>query len=177
MIAVILDIKTFPDEVLRRKNEPVAVVDDEIRKLLNNMKDTMSYAGGVGLAAPQVGVNKRVIVVDVSVGEDPEQLYKLVNPEILELSGDPDVGEEGCLSVPGEYDIVARPSRAVVKALDEKGEEIILESEGFLARALQHEIDHLNGVLFIDRLSMSKRETMKKRIRRRIDAGDYVVSK
>lgn len=174
---MILDIKTFPDEVLRKKNEPVKVVDDSVRKLLDDMVDTMRSAKGVGLAAPQVGVNKRVIIVDISAGENPDSLLRIINPEILELSGEPDVNEEGCLSVPGEYEVVTRPSKAVVKYLKENGSEEIVKAEGFLARALQHEIDHLNGVLFIDRLSMSKRETVKKRIRKRISIGDYVAGR
>ncbi|QAR32241.1 peptide deformylase [Geovibrio thiophilus] len=174
---MILDIKTFPDEVLRKKNEPVAVVDDSVRKLLSDMVDTMRSAKGVGLAAPQVGVNKRVIVVDISAGEDSNSLMKIINPEILELSGEPDVNEEGCLSVPGEYEVVTRPSKAVVRYMREDGTETVVKSEGFLARALQHEIDHLNGVLFIDRLSVSKRETVKKRIRKRISIGDYVAGR
>lgn len=174
---MILEIRTFPDEVLRKKNEPVQEIDETVLKLLSDMAETMRSANGVGLAAPQVGVNRRVIIVDPSAGEDPAKVIKLINPEILELSGDPDVSEEGCLSVPGEYEIVTRPSRAVVKYMDETGEEQTIKAEGFLARAFQHEIDHLNGVLFIDRLSMSKRETLKKRIRRRITTGDYVAGR
>lgn len=174
---MILDIKKFPDETLRKKNETVTVIDDSIKQLIADMLETMRNAKGVGLAAPQVGVNKRVIIVDTSAGETPSSLYKMINPEILQLSGEPDVSEEGCLSVPGEYELVARPSNAVVKYLDENGVEHTREVEGFLARAIQHEIDHLNGVLFIDRISMSKRETLKKRIRKRISVGEYVLSK
>lgn len=172
---MILEIRTFPDEVLRKKNEPVSVIDESVTTLINDMVDTMNAAKGVGLAAPQVGVNKRIIVVDVSAGEDPSALYKMINPEILQLSGEPNMTEEGCLSIPGEYEIVVRPSNAVVKYLTPEGKEEILETQGFLAKAVQHEIDHLNGVLFIDRISMMKREIMKKRIRRRISIGDYVV--
>jgi peptide deformylase len=172
---VILDIRTFPDEVLRRKNEPVTEIDELIITLLNDMVETMYDAKGVGLAAPQVGVNKRIIVVDTTAGDYPSSLYKMINPEILQLSGDPNISEEGCLSIPGEYETVVRPSNAVVKYLTPEGEEKILEAEGFLAKAIQHEIDHLNGVLFIDRIPMMKREIMKKRIRRRISIGDYIV--
>lgn len=172
---MILEIKTFPDEVLRKKNEPVSVIDESVITLLNDMAETMHSAKGVGLAAPQVGVNRRIIIVDVSAGENPSALYKMVNPEILQLSGDPDISEEGCLSIPGEYETVVRPSKAAVKYLNTDGEEKILEAEGFLAKAVQHEIDHLNGVLFIDRIPMMKREIMKKRIRRRISIGDYIV--
>jgi peptide deformylase len=172
---VILDIRTFPDEVLRKKNEPVTEIDESIITLLNDMVETMHDAKGVGLAAPQVGVNKRIIVVDTTAGDYPSSLYKMINPEILQLSGDPNISEEGCLSIPGEYETVVRPSNAVVKYLTPEGEEKILEAEGFLAKAIQHEIDHLNGVLFIDRIPMMKREIMKKRIRRRISIGDYIV--
>ncbi|WP_022851140.1 peptide deformylase [Limisalsivibrio acetivorans] len=174
---MVLQIRTFPDEVLRRENLPVEVVDEEIRTLLDNMAETMYENMGVGLAAPQVGVNKRVIVVDISAGEEPDGLMKLVNPQIVDFGEETVLGEEGCLSIPGEYEPVTRPDKVTVKALNEDGEELVIEADGFLARALQHEMDHLEGVLFLDRLSMLKRESMKKRIKKRIEAGDYAVTR
>lgn len=133
------------DPVLRRISRPVKEVNDSIRKLLDNMAETMYYSHGVGLAAPQVGINKRVIVVDVGDG-----LYKMVNPEVVSSSGIQD-GPEGCLSVPNIIGNVKRSEHVKVKALDENGEEMVIEASGFKARAFQHEIDHLNGIIFTDK--------------------------
>lgn len=133
------------DPVLRRISRPVKEVNDSIRKLLDNMAETMYYSHGVGLAAPQVGINKRVIVVDVGDG-----LYKMVNPEVVSSSGIQD-GPEGCLSVPNIIGNVKRSEHVKVKALDENGEEMVIEALGFKARAFQHEIDHLNGIIFTDK--------------------------
>lgn len=133
------------DPVLRKIAHPVKEVNDSTRKLLDNMAETMYHAHGVGLAAPQVGISKRVIVVDIGEG-----LYKLVNPEVIASSGIQD-GPEGCLSVPGMVGNVKRSEHVKVKALDENGNDIILEASGYLARAFQHEIDHLNGIIFIDK--------------------------
>ncbi|MEE0435031.1 MAG: peptide deformylase [Peptococcaceae bacterium] len=133
------------DPVLRKIAQPVKEVNDNTRKLLNNMAETMYHAHGVGLAAPQVGISKRVIVVDIGEG-----LYKLVNPEVIASSGIQD-GPEGCLSVPGIVGDVKRSEHVKVKALNEEGNEIVLEASGYLARAFQHEIDHLNGIIFTDK--------------------------
>ena len=133
------------DPVLRKICRPVKEVNDNIRKLLDNMAETMYYSKGVGLAAPQVGISKRVIVVDIGDG-----LYKLVNPEIISSSGLQD-GPEGCLSVPGTIGNVKRSERVTVKALNENNEEVIIEASGFKARAFQHEIDNLNGIIFVDK--------------------------
>lgn len=133
------------DPVLRKIARPVREVDDKIAKLLKNMAETMYHANGVGLAAPQVGISKRVIVVDVGEG-----LYSLVNPEITAKSGAQD-GPEGCLSVPGMTGDVLRANRITVDAQNEKGEPVTIEAEGFFARAIQHEIDHLDGILFTDK--------------------------
>ncbi len=158
----ILEIIEYPDPRLRQKCEPAKKVDDRIRDLLNDMAETMYDAPGVGLAAAQVGIKERLIVVDV--GEDEEsgrvpKLYKLVNPEIIESSGKIEY-EEGCLSIPGPKEVVKRPGEVIVEALDENGKKITIEAEGLLAVCLQHEIDHLNGVLFIDHLSRLKRERL-----------------
>lgn len=133
------------DPVLRRISRPVKEVNDSIRKLMDNMAETMYYSHGVGLAAPQVGINKRVIVVDVGDG-----LYKMVNPEVVSSSGIQD-GPEGCLSVPNIIGNVKRSEHVKVKALDENGEEMVIEASGYKARAFQHEIDHLNGIIFTDK--------------------------
>lgn len=138
-------VVVYGDPVLRKISKPVREVNDHIKKLLNNMAETMYYSKGVGLAAPQVGISKRVIVVDVG-----DQLYKLVNPEIIASSGIQD-GPEGCLSVPGTMGNVKRSENVKVKALNENNEEIIIEASGFKARAFQHEIDHLNGIIFTDK--------------------------
>ncbi len=139
------------DPVLRRVSHPVKEVNDSIRKLMENMAETMYNAKGVGLAAPQVGINKRVIVVDIGEG-----LYKLVNPEIVSSSGIQD-GPEGCLSVPNVIGNVKRSEHIKVKALDENGNIVIIEASGFLARAFQHEIDHLNGIIFTDKATAIER--------------------
>lgn len=139
------------DPVLRRIAHPVKEVNDNIKKLMNNMAETMYHAKGVGLAAPQVGISKRVIVVDIGEG-----LFKLVNPEIVASSGIQD-GAEGCLSVPDVVGNVKRSERVTVKALDENGDEVTIEATGYLARAFQHEIDHLNGIIFTDKATAIER--------------------
>ncbi|TCK61572.1 peptide deformylase [Seleniivibrio woodruffii] len=165
-------IHTFPDDVLRKKALPVEHIDAEISELLNDMTETMYNQKGVGLAAPQVGVGLRVIVIDTSVGENPEELIQLINPEITAAEGE-QTGEEGCLSIPGEYEAVRRYSKVSVRALNPAGEVIEFDAEGFLARAVQHEIDHLEGTLFIDRIPPYKRDIVKKHIKRRMADGDY----
>lgn len=143
----IYNIVTKEDKLLRKKSQVVPEITPNVIKLLDRMQETMYAANGVGLAAPQVGILKRVIVVDI--GEDGPGALRLINPEILERSGWQN-GPEGCLSCPGMYGDVKRSQYVKVKALNEQGEEIIIEAEDFLARALQHEIDHLEGILFID---------------------------
>lgn len=144
------------DKLLRKTCREVPEITPNVRKLLDNMLETMYYANGVGLAAPQVGILKRVIVVDV--GEDGPGPLKLINPVILEQSGMQE-GSEGCLSCPGMFGRVIRSQYVKVKALNPEGEEIIIEAEGFLARALQHEINHLDGILFIDLATELEYET------------------
>ncbi len=139
------------DPVLRRIAHPVKEVNDNIKKLLDNMAETLYHAKGVGLAAPQVGISKRVIVVDIGEG-----LFKLVNPEIVASSGIQD-GAEGCLSLPDVVGNVKRSERVTVKALDENGDEVTIEATGYLARAFQHEIDHLNGIIFTDKATAIER--------------------
>jgi len=153
-------ILTYPDAFLSTKAAPVARMDDNVRKLIDDMFETMYAASGVGLAAPQVGVGRRVIVVDVSPVEKEVPPMALVNPEIVARRGMID-GTEGCLSVPGVEGVVARPEFVTVKGLNELGDPVKFEAGGLLARALQHEIDHLDGVLFIDRLSAAAATTTK----------------
>lgn len=139
-------IVKHPDPVLREKAKPVPAVTPNIQKLLTDMAETMYDAPGVGLAAPQIGISKRVIVIDVG---DEHGLIEMVNPEIVEASGE-QFGPEGCLSIPGLQGDVRRKDRVKVKGLNRDGEETVIDATGFLARAFQHEIDHLNGVLYID---------------------------
>lgn len=132
--------------VLRKKSQPVRVVDSLVAQLMDDMVETMHASNGIGLAAPQVGIGKRIIVVDIQEGDPP---VKMVNPRIVERSGSV-VGLEGCLSIPNVYGEVERAEKIVVKGLDEKGKPIRLDAEGLLARVFQHEVDHLDGVLFTD---------------------------
>ena len=162
----ILDIVLYPDEVLREECAPVTKVTDEIRALLDDMAETMYDAPGIGLAAPQVGRTERVMVVDV--GDDSEtgqkaKLYKIVNPEIVGKRGSV-LSREGCLSIPEVRESVTRAEFIQLKALDENGKPFSLDVGGMLAIALQHEIDHLNGVLFIDYLSALKRKLVKNKL-------------
>lgn len=160
----VLKILVYPNPILRKKSAPVEKIDKEIEKLLDDMAETMYDAPGVGLAAPQVGVNLRVIVVDVSPrDENSPGLIELINPEIISSEGE-QWGEEGCLSIPGFLSDVKRKEKVRVRGLNRKGETVEIEAEELLARAFQHEIDHLDGILFIDRLSRLKRELLKKKI-------------
>ncbi len=155
---MVREIRIYPDEVLKQKAELVEEVNDEIRALVDDMFETMYKKGGVGLAANQIGVLKRVVVIDLGSGKETQGKNKivLINPEIVAMEGE-QVGEEGCLSLPGLYKKVKRAKYAKVRALNYDGEEFEIEGEDLLARALQHEIDHLNGIVFIDRLSPLQR--------------------
>ena len=146
-------ILTEPDLFLRQKSIKVDKVDDEIRSLMNDMLETMYEAPGIGLAAIQVGVPKRVIVIDLSRTDEKKNPLYFVNPEIITNSDNEATYEEGCLSVPGQFAEINRPDKCKVKFLDYNGREQILEAEGLLATCIQHEIDHLEGILFIDYLS------------------------
>ena len=157
---------------LQTRAETVVDFDETLRALIDDMVDTMYAAPGVGLAAPQVGVPLRVCVIDLSVGKRGGELFALVNPEFVEREG-MQLEEEGCLSVPGFNATVARPARAVVRAQDREGQERIIEGTGLLARALQHEIDHLDGTLFLDRLRGIKRDLIVRKIRKLQRAGRW----
>ena len=160
----LLQILHFPDERLRTKAKPVAQVDDRIRKLTDDMLDTMYQAPGIGLAATQVNVHERVIVIDVS--EENNDPLVLINPEILARDGD-EVMEEGCLSVPGIYEKVHRADRVKVRAQNRAGETFELDADGLLAICIQHEMDHLEGKLFVDYLSGLKRQRIRKKLEKR----------
>jgi peptide deformylase len=155
----VLDILRYPDARLHTVARPVAVVDDRIRALVRDMAETMYAAPGVGLAATQVDVHERVIVIDVSETKDRLQVF--VNPEIVAVGGEKKAYEEGCLSVPGIYEEVERPERVTVRALDERGEAFTLEAEGLLAVCLQHEMDHLQGRVFVQYLSRLKQSRIR----------------
>jgi len=161
----ILAIRLYPDPVLRAPTRPVADFDAELARLVADMIETMNAAPGIGLAAPQVGVDRQLAVVDLSVGKDPEALHVLVNPRIIESQG-LTTEVEGCLSLPGISDKVDRPERVKVEALDRDGRPFELAAEGWLARAVCHEIDHLNGILFIDHLRGLRRERARRQLRR-----------
>jgi peptide deformylase len=161
----VLEIVSFPHPALTRRAEEVEKVDREIRKLISDMVDTMYANGGVGLAAPQVGISKRVIVVDVRIYDESSSLISIVNPEVVSENGEV-LHEEGCLSVPECVEDIKRRQWIKVRGLNEKGKEIEVEGEGMLAIALQHEIDHLNGRLILDRMSRIKRDLYKKRLRK-----------
>jgi peptide deformylase len=153
------------DPALTETSAPVDTIDAEIRALVRDMIETMHKAPGIGLSAPQVNVRKRVVTVDLSIGEDPEALYVLINPEIVRREGKC-VREEGCLSVPEIYEKVARPQSITVKGLDTEGREVSIEAVDLLARAFCHEIDHLDGKLFVDYLSPLKRGLIRKKFKK-----------
>lgn len=159
------EILLIGDPILTRRSEPVDAVTAEVVRLARDMVETVHAAPGVGLAAPQVGVSKRLIVVDLSVGEDPAALHVVVNPEIVAQSGQA-VCEEGCLSVPDIKEKVARPYRVTVRGLDLEGRPVEIEGEDLMARAFCHEIDHLDGVLFVEKLSALKRTLIKKKLKK-----------
>ena len=156
-----LTILEFPDPRLRTKAVPVETVDDELRSLIDDMFETMYAAPGIGLAATQVDVHRRLLVTDVSA--DKSEPYVLINPEIIAKDG-VTVTEEGCLSVPGYYEEVKRAEHIRVRSLDRNGDEVEMEAEGLLAVCIQHEMDHLDGKLFVDYLSEAKRMRIRKKL-------------
>ncbi len=169
----IREILVFPDKRLNKKSEPVKEVDDEIRLLIDDMFETMYQAYGIGLAAPQVDVRKRVIIIDLKPNQRYEEMpeiknpgpHALINPEILSSEGKTTF-EEGCLSLPDFREEIQRAEKVTVKALDREGKEVRIEADGLLAIALQHEIDHLDGILAIKRVSSIKRDLYKKKLKK-----------
>ncbi len=169
---MIRPIVKFGDPVLHERARSIEQITPEIQSLIDDMVETMYAAPGVGLAAPQVGMPLRIVVIDVSVGRDPGGLITLVNPEWVERDG-MQLEEEGCLSVPGFNATVARPQRAIIRGLDRTGTERAFEGTDLLARAFQHEMDHLDGKLFVDRLRGIKRELIVRKIRKKIRQGTW----
>jgi peptide deformylase len=169
---MIRPILKYGDTTLHDKARPVEAITPEVERLIDDMIETMYAAPGVGLAAPQVGLSLRVFVVDISVGRDPNGLIVMVNPQFVERDG-MQLEEEGCLSVPGFNATVARASKVVVKGLDRAGAEHQHEGIGLLARAFQHEMDHLDGTLFVDRLRGIKRDLIVRKIRKLTRAGKW----
>lgn len=157
----ILEVLLYPEENLAKVCEPVATIDADLNQFIDDMFDTMYEHEGIGLAAPQVDVLKRVITIDIE-GDKTNQIV-LINPEVLEASGETGI-EEGCLSIPGCRALVPRKEKLKVKALNRKGEEFVLDADGLLAICIQHEIDHLNGVLFVDHISSLKRQRIKEKM-------------
>src|SRR5437762_5026029 len=157
-------------EVLEKPSEPVGNITDAEVKLVKDMIETMYKAPGVGLAAPQVGVGKRIMVTDATSGEKKDQLFTIVNPEIVVAEGE-QYEEEGCLSIPGFSANVVRPKKVVLRGVDLNGKDITIEGSDLLARAFCHEMDHLNGVFFLDHLSFLKRDLIKRKIKKMIRDG------
>jgi peptide deformylase len=158
----LLNILEYPDLRLRKRAEPVTTVDDELRTLIDDMLETMYAAPGIGLAATQVNVHKRLLVLDISEENNAPMVF--INPEIEVLDPEPMGYEEGCLSVPGYFELVQRPRQIRVNALGRDGEPFTMEAEGLLAVCLQHEVDHLDGKLFVDYLSILKRQRIKNKL-------------
>jgi peptide deformylase len=169
---MIYPIVKFGNPVLEKKAEIVTVFDDELRKLIDDMFESMYAARGVGLAAPQIGISRRVAVIDVTFKEDPKAKLVLMNPEIIHTEGR-FKQSEGCLSIPDFRENVTRPRAVTVRAQDEHGKIFELTGEELLARALQHETDHLNGKLYISHISALKRDLIKRKIRKLVKAGEW----
>ena len=169
---MIYPIVKYDDPVLEKPAEPVTAFDGNLEKLVADMFETMYAAQGIGLAAPQIGIPKRLCVIDVTFGEDPKAKLVLANPEILSVEGE-QVQEEGCLSVPKIRAEVTRAEKITVRAQDIHGKEFTMTGEGLLARAFAHEVDHLNGSLFFYHLSRLKRESIKRRVRKMEKAGEW----
>ncbi|MFZ5928922.1 MAG: peptide deformylase [Acidobacteriota bacterium] len=169
---MILRIRKYGDPVLETRAEPVAEFSGELRQLVADMFETMYANKGIGLAAPQVGVSRRVAVLDHSAGEEEAAKLVLVNPVILVKEGT-QIGEEGCLSIPGFREDVRRAYRVRVRAQDVEGNFFETEAEELLSRAIQHEIDHLDGILFLQHLSLLKRDLIKRKIRKLVKAGEW----
>jgi len=166
----ILPILKIGHPVLTRSAEPIRSIDEEIVRLAQDMVQTMHAAPGIGLAAPQVNVSRRLITVDLSIGENPEEIIVLINPQIAEAEGEV-TEEEGCLSVPDVRENVTRPVRIAVQGIDLKGNEKFFEARDMMARVFCHELDHLNGTLFIEHLSSLKKALIKKRLKKRLEKG------
>ena len=166
----VLPIRKYGDDVLRKPAEPVTEIDASLQSLIDDMVDTMYAAPGVGLAANQVGVSKRLMIIDLSVGKRPEELYVFINPEMIEAEGEI-TEEEGCLSIPDFVEVVTRPERVKLRFLDRNGVEREMWGDGLMARAMCHEIDHLNGTLFVDHLRGFKKDRILRKISKLAKSG------
>jgi peptide deformylase len=164
-------VRIYGDPMLRKQTNPVSEFDDELQKFVDHMVETMFDNNGIGLAAPQVGMLKKIIVVDPSFGEKVDNSLVLINPVLLEQEGVCTI-EEGCLSLPGIYEEVVRPEKIRVRYLDGDGKEQETAADGLLARVIQHEIDHLEGILFVDRISTVKRALLAKALKALAEGGD-----
>jgi len=162
----VLEILKYPHTLLKKRSLEIETIDESVRQLIEDMTETMYDANGVGLAAPQVGVNKRIIVLDVSPMDPEQDLFALINPEIVEEEDEID-HEEGCLSVPDCLETIKRKQKVRVRGVSPEGRRVELEAQGILAIALQHEVDHLNGVLILDRLSGLKREIYRNKLKKK----------
>ncbi len=169
---MVLKIVKYPEPVLSQPGEPVTEFDDELRKFVADLFETTYKAQGIGLAAPQVGVSKRITVIDLSMGKDPKEKLVLINPEVIERDGK-QYEEEGCLSFPDIREKVQRAANVRIRAQDERGKWFEMDGDELLARAFQHEIDHLDGVLFIYRMSPLKRDLNLRKIRRMQREGTW----
>jgi peptide deformylase len=169
---MLLPILKYGAPELRTVSKDVVSFDEKLEEIIKNMVETMYAAPGIGLAASQVGINIRLTTIDLSVGEEPGKLIVLCNPEIVSVEGT-QKNDEGCLSVPDFSETVSRPEKMVVRGKNATGEEIRIEAEGLLARCLSHEIDHLNGLLFVDRLSSLKRTLIRNKIKKLAKAGEW----
>ncbi|MEG9432137.1 peptide deformylase [Terriglobus sp. ADX1] len=169
---MIYPIVKYPEPVLQKKAEPVTEFNADLKKLADDMFESMYAAEGIGLAAPQIGISKRMYVVDLSVGKNPVERLVLINPEIIEKEGK-QTEEEGCLSLPDIRDKVNRHFRVRMRAQDVDGKWFEIDGEELLSRAFQHELDHLDGILFIDRLSRLKKDLILRRIRKLIKNGEW----
>ncbi|MBS1112951.1 MAG: def [Nitrospirae bacterium] len=163
----VLEIRKYPEKILKQKTTPIQTIDGITQQLIDDMIETMHSARGVGLAANQVGISQKLCVLDLSLRENKAPLIVLINPFIVERDGIVEA-EEGCLSIPGYLTSVKRAEKVFIKGVNREGKDIAMEAEGLLARALQHELDHLEGLLFIDRMSPIKREFFKRRYKKQL---------
>jgi peptide deformylase len=169
---MIVPILKYGAPELRKVSEPIDQFGGDLEKIVKNLFDTMYGSPGIGLAAAQIGLNLRIATIDLSVGEDDSKRIVICNPEIISVEGE-QKSDEGCLSIPDFSDTVSRPQKMVIRGLDRNGEEITIEAEGLLARCLSHEIDHMNGILFVDHLSPLKRKLIRNKIKKLAKAGEW----
>jgi peptide deformylase len=169
---MIVPVLRYGAPELRSVSKPIERFGDALDEIVKNLFDTMYGSPGIGLAAAQIGINSRIATIDLTVGEDPGQRIILCNPEIVSTEGE-QKSDEGCLSIPDFSDTITRPQKMVVRGMDKNGVEITIEAEGLLARCLSHEIDHMNGVLFVDHLSPLKRKLIRNKIKKMAKAGDW----